>query len=190
MLLHLHRYRPAVAWAPASSLPLSTGFLVYTRHIVQAGSGPCRKLHDEVGEAIRVRAHEFGTTTGRPRRCGWFDGIAARFSSQLNGFTGGVITRIDVLDELPKLKICTAYELDGEIIDYIPASASEYDRCKPVYEELDGWQTATDHIRNYQDLPVNARKYIKRMEDFMDCPVNFACIGPTREQTIPLNPIF
>jgi adenylosuccinate synthase len=148
------------------------------------------ELNDEVGEAIRVKAHEFGTTTGRPRRCGWFDGVAARFSSQLNGFTGGIITRIDVLDELPKLKICTAYELDGKIIDYIPASVSEYDRCKPVYEELDGWQTTTSHIRKYQDLPVQARKYIKRMEDFMDCPFNFACIGPTREQTIPLNSVF
>ncbi len=164
---------------------------VYKAYCTRVGNGPMpTELNDEVGEAIRVRAHEFGTTTGRPRRCGWFDGVAARFSSQLNGFTGGIITRIDVLDELPKLKICIAYELDGRIIDYIPASASEYDRCKPVYEELDGWQTSTEHIRRYQDLPIQARKYIKRMEDFMDCPVNFACIGPTREQTIPLNPIF
>jgi len=114
---------------------------VFKAYCTRVGSGPMpTELKDEIGNLIRERGHEYGTTTGRPRRCGWFDGIAARFSTRINGFTRATITRLDVLDTLPSLKICVGYKLDGQTIDYFPASAAALDRCQPVYEELPGWQ--------------------------------------------------
>jgi adenylosuccinate synthase len=163
---------------------------VYKAYCTRVGSGPMpTELEDETGNLIRERAYEYGTTTGRPRRCGWFDAVAARFSSQINGFTGVAITRLDVLDALAKLKICVAYRLDGKTIDYFPASANALEWCQPVYEELAGWQTPTSDVREYDKLPPQAKKYIERLQELISCPVNIICVGPAREQTIEVTPV-
>jgi adenylosuccinate synthase len=163
---------------------------VFKAYCTRVGSGPMpTELHDEVGQAIRERAHEYGTTTGRPRRCGWFDAVAAAFSSQINGFTGMVITRLDVLDALPMLKICTGYRLNGKTIDYFPASIADLERCQPIYEKLPGWQTETSHVREFAKLPAEARIYINRLEELSCCPANIICVGPSREQSIQVRPV-
>jgi len=164
---------------------------VYKAYCSRVGSGPMpTELNDKTGDLIRERAHEYGTTTGRPRRCGWFDAVAARFSSRINGFTGAVVTRLDILDVLPKLKICVGYELEGEPIDYFPASVTALARCRPVYEELPGWQTPTTEIRSYDKLPLEACQYIRRLEELIACPVSLICVGPEREQAIEKTPVF
>jgi len=164
---------------------------VYKAYCSRVGSGPMpTELNDKTGDLIRERAHEYGTTTGRPRRCGWFDAVAARFSSRINGFTGAVVTRLDILDVLPRLKICVGYELDGKTIDYFPASVNALARCKPIYEELPGWQTPTTEIRSFNQLPLEARQYISRLEELIVCPVNLICVGPEREQAIEKTPVF
>lgn len=163
---------------------------VFKAYCTRVGGGPFpTELNDEVGNQIRDIAHEFGTTTGRPRRCGWFDAIAARFSNQLNGFTGIVLTRLDVLDTLPKLKICTAYRLNGKIINYFPASATELAKCQPIYEEFDGWQSDTTHIREFDKLPNKAKIYIAKLEESIGCTTNIVCVGPKREETIESRPV-
>ena len=148
------------------------------------------ELDDKTGELIRETAHEYGTTTGRPRRCGWFDGVAARFSTRINGFTHMAITRLDILDKLPSLKICTAYELDGRIIDYFPASIAALEKCRPVYEELPGWEKPTGDVRVFKDLPVKAQKYVRRMEELIGCPSSLVSVGKRREETIVRQAIF
>ena len=164
---------------------------VYKAYCSRVGSGPMpTELKDETGDLIRERAHEYGTTTGRPRRCGWFDAVAARFSRRINGLTGAVVTRLDILDILPSLKVCVGYELDGKTIDDFPASVTALARCKPVYEELPGWQAPTTEIRSYDQLPGEARQYITRLEELMSCPVNLICVGPERAQAIEKAPIF
>jgi adenylosuccinate synthase len=164
---------------------------VFKAYCTRVGEGPMpTELKDETGSLIRERAHEFGTTTGRPRRCGWFDAVAARFSNRINGFTGAVVTRLDILDVLPRLKICVGYKLDGKSIDYFPSNVSMLEKCQPIYEELPGWQTPTTHIRQYDELPVEARQYITRLEELTGCPVNLVCVGPERDHTIQKVPIF
>ena len=163
---------------------------VFKAYCTRVGAGPMpTELMDETGSLIRERAHEYGTTTGRPRRCGWFDAVAARFSNRINGFTGAAVTRLDILDILPSLKICVGYKLDGKTIDYFPASVAALARCEPVYEKLPGWQTPTSDVRSYDQLPLQARQYIKRLEELSSCPVNLVCVGPEREQTIEKTPI-
>ena len=142
------------------------------------------ELNDETGNYIRELAHEYGTTTGRPRRCGWFDAVAARFSTQVNGFTSAIITRLDVLDVLPQMKICVAYKLDGKTIDYFPATISALERCEPVYEELPGWQSPIGDIRQFDQLPLHARQYVTRLEELISCPASIISVGMRREQPI------
>ncbi len=163
---------------------------VFKSYCTRVGSGPMpTELKDETGDLIRERAHEYGTTTGRPRRCGWFDAVVARFSNQINGFTGAAITRLDILDVFPRLKICVGYKLDGRTIDYFPANVAAVERCQPVYEEVAGWQTPTSHIREYEQLPLEARQYIARLEELISCPANLISVGQAREQTIHKTPI-
>ena len=163
---------------------------VFKAYCTRVGGGPMpTEMKDETGELIRERAHEYGTTTGRPRRCGWFDAVAARFSTRINGFTGLAITRLDVLDVLAQLKICVGYKLDGETIDYFPGSVAALARCEPIYEELPGWQASISHIQEYEQLPVEARQYITRLEELTSCPVNLISVGSRREQTILKTPI-
>lgn len=163
---------------------------VYKAYCTRVGTGPMpTELNDETGDLIRERAHEYGTTTGRPRRCGWFDAVAARFSNRVNGFTGAAITRLDILDTLPRLKICVGYKLDGKTIDYFPGNIAALERCQPIYEELPGWQVPISHIREYEQLPPQARQYITRLEALASCPVDLISVGSAREQTIEVRPI-
>ena len=163
---------------------------VFKAYCTRVGSGPMpTELKDKTGDFIREVAQEYGTTTGRPRRCGWFDAVAARFSTRINGFPGAAITRLDILDTLPRLKICVGYKLDGKRIDYFPSSIAALDKCQPIYEELPGWQVPTTHIRQYEQLPAKARQYLARLEELAGCPINLICVGPEREQTIHKMPI-
>ncbi len=158
---------------------------VYKVYTSRVGAGPMpTELKDSTGDKIRERAHEYGTTTGRPRRCGWFDGVAARYSRGINGFPDAALTRLDVLDGFDRVKISTAYRLGDKVIDYFPASISDLMRCEPVYEELPGWQTPTTHIKRYEDLPEAARRYIARITEIIGCPVTIISVGPAREETI------
>ncbi len=158
---------------------------VFKAYCTRVGAGPMpTEMKDETGDLIRERAHEYGATTGRPRRCGWFDAVAARFSTRINGFTEAAITRLDILDTLPSLKICIGYKLDGHNIDYFPSNAATLEKCQPVYEELPGWQTPTSHIRQYNQLPLEARQYVVRLEELTSCPVNLISVGAQREQNI------
>ncbi len=168
-----------------------TGVLgVFKVYCTRVGSGPMpTELTDGTGDLIRETAHEYGTTTGRARRCGWFDAIAARFSNRINGFTRIAFTRLDILDTLPHLKICVGYQLDGKVIDFFPANIAALERCQPIYEELPGWQVPTTHIRQYQQLPPQARQYVERLAELTTCPISFICVGPEREQTIEVRPI-
>jgi adenylosuccinate synthase len=160
---------------------------VFKAYCTRVGAGPMpTELHDETGDLIRERAHEYGTTTGRPRRCGWFDAVAARFSTRINGFTGAVITRLDILDTLPTLKICVGYKLDGEVIKYFPSSVTSLEKCEPVYEELPGWQASISDVRRFEELPQEARRYVTRLEELIGCPVKIICVGPERGQTIEI----
>jgi len=173
--------------------PTSIGHVlgVFKAYCTRVGSGPMpTELKDETGDLIRELAHEYGTTTGRARRCGWFDVVAARHSHQVNGFTSAAVTRLDVFDTLPSLKICVAYLLDGKVIDYFPASAVALARCQPVYEELPGWQSATVDIKQYSHLPAEARRYLERIEEMLSCPISLISVGQGREQTIIKTPFF
>jgi adenylosuccinate synthase len=142
------------------------------------------ELADATGDLIRERAWEYGTTTGRPRRCGWFDGVAATFSGRLNGFTSIALTRLDVLDTLPVLQVCTKYEVGGKTATAFPASVAALEKCRPIYEEFPGWQTETSSVREYGELPAPARRYISRLESLIGAPVNLISVGPARDQTI------
>ena len=163
---------------------------VFKAYCTRVGEGPLpTELKDEIGNSIREQAHEYGTTTGRPRRCGWFDAVAAGFSTRINGFTEAAITRLDVLDILPSLKICVGYKLNGKSIDYFPANVATLEKCQPIYEELPGWQTSVRDIRQFEQLPAEARQYIARLEEVISCPVSLISVGPRREQIIKLKPI-
>ncbi len=142
------------------------------------------ELNDKIGEFVRERAREYGATTGRPRRCGWFDAVAGRFSAQVNGFTGMALTRLDVLDELDSVKICTSYQLNGSTLKNFPSDISVLEKCQPIYEEMPGWQTKTSHIRHIKQLPPAARRYVARLEDLLSCPASIISVGPNRDQTI------
>ena len=163
---------------------------IFKVYCTRVGNGPMpTEINDATGQSIREIAYEYGTTTGRPRRIGWFDAVAARFSCRINGMTAVALTRLDVFDTMPSLKICTGYELDGGRIDYFPASVAELEKCKPVYEELPGWQKPITHVRRFKDLPKEAQQYVKRIEELMSCSVNMACCGPSREQVIELKSV-
>ncbi len=158
---------------------------VFKAYITRVGAGPMpTDLQDETGELIRKIGEEYGTVSGRARNCGWFDGVVAQFSARINGFTGIAITNLDVLDTLPVIKICTAYKLDGGIIKNFPGSIAVLERCEPIYEEMPGWQAPTTRCKTFDDLPLNARQYISRLEDIVGCPVNIISVGKAREETI------
>ncbi|MCL0078655.1 adenylosuccinate synthase [Dehalococcoidia bacterium] len=163
---------------------------VYKAYTTRVGGGPMpTELRDATGDMMRERGKEYGTTTGRPRRCGWFDGVATRFSARLNGFTGAALTKFDVLDTLPTIKICTGYELEGTVLDNPPPNFATLEKCRPVWEEMPGWQTSTHHIRNFDDLPREAQQYVTRIEELVGCPVDLISVGPSREESIIVRPI-
>jgi adenylosuccinate synthase len=163
---------------------------VFKAYCSRVGSGPMpTELSDATGELIRKLGHEYGTTTGRPRRIGWFDGVAGRFSGRINGLTGIAITRLDILDTLETLKVCTGYRLGGDTIHDFPADAATLSRCRPIYEEMSGWSQPTTEATCLEELPYAARAYIARLEELVGCSANYVCIGPVRRQAIELTPI-
>jgi len=158
---------------------------VFKAYTTRVGGGPMpTELLDKIGEFIRERANEYGATTGRPRRCGWFDAVAGRYSTQINGFTGIALTRLDVLDVLDSIKICTGYEINGKVTKDFPSDIDTLGKCKPVYEELPGWQVPISDMRQYKQLPSQARQYIRRLEELLSCPVSIVSVGANREQSI------
>ncbi|MEA1959059.1 MAG: adenylosuccinate synthase [Chloroflexota bacterium] len=158
---------------------------VFKAYCTRVGGGPMpTELLDDLGERIRQHAKERGATTGRPRRVGWFDAVFGRFSVRINGFTSMALTRLDILSILPSIKVCTSYKLDGEIITNPPSSVAKLERCEPVYEELPGWQVDVTEARRFEDLPAEARSYVRRIEELLNCPASIISVGERREQTI------
>jgi adenylosuccinate synthase len=158
---------------------------VFKAYTTRVGGGPMpTELKDKTGEFIRERAHEYGATTGRPRRCGWFDAVAGRFSTQVNGFTGIALTRLDVLDALDSVKVCTGYKVDGDVLKDFPSDLAILDKCQPIYEEMPGWHKETSTIRNIKQLPSQAQRYISRLEELLSCPMSIISVGASRNQTI------
>jgi adenylosuccinate synthase len=166
---------------------LTRGIGVYKAYCSRVGEGPFpTELLDEVGEHIREVGNEYGTTTGRPRRCGWFDAVAGRHSSRLNAFDGIALTRLDLLTGLPELKVCTAYLLEGEQIAYFPSQVETLARCTPVYETFAGWDEPLSHARGWRDLPPNAQAYVRRLEVLLEAPVQLIGVGEAREEIVQL----
>ena len=154
-------------------------------YTTRVGEGPFpTELFDEIGDAIQVKGAEFGATTGRKRRCGWLDSVLLRNSARLNGLTGLAITKLDVLGGLESLEICTAYEYNGEIIHDFPASIKILGACKPVLETLPGWSDDITGVRKIDDLPQNAKNYLKRIEELTETPIDIVSVGPGRNETI------
>ncbi|MCD6406017.1 MAG: adenylosuccinate synthase [Planctomycetes bacterium] len=171
---------PAGTGLPPAAVTNVLGVLkAYTTRV---GAGPLpTELEDETGERLRESGAEYGATTGRPRRCGWFDAVVARHSVALNGCTGIALTKIDVLDGFETIKVATAYDLDGQTTRDMPASASAVERCVPLYEEVPGWKEDTSGIREWKDLPARTREYIARIEDLAGCRISMVSVG--RERT-------
>ena len=154
-------------------------------YTTRVGEGPFpTELFDDDGQRLGERGHEFGTTTGRKRRCGWFDAVLVRQTCATSGVTGISLTKLDVLDGFETLKICVGYELDGERLEYLPTAADQQARCTPIYEEMEGWSDSTESAKSWNDLPANAIKYVKRIEELIECTVALLSTSPKREDTI------
>ena len=158
---------------------------VVKAYTTRVGNGPLPTAFDtEMDARIRELGAEFGATTGRPRRCGWFDAVLARYAARVNGLTGIAVTKLDVLDTLPELKIATGYRVDGEVRSPFPAGVWELERAEPIYETMPGWQEPTTEARSMSDLPVNARAYLSRLEELVDTPIAMVSVGTRRSQVI------
>ena len=154
-------------------------------YTTRVGAGPFpTELDDAVGKGLGERGREFGTVTGRPRRCGWFDAVLVRQAVKVNGIDGIALTKSDVLDGMNELKVCTCYCLEGEVIDYLPASTVSQSRVEPVYETMDGWTESTRGAQSWADLPATAVKYVRRIEELIGAPVALLSTSPEREDTI------
>ena len=166
---------------------LKTVIGVCKAYTTRVGAGPFpTELLDETGDRIRETAHEYGTVTGRPRRVGWFDSVALRHAKRVSGINGLSLNLLDIFSGFDTIKIATAYELDGQKIDYYPASLKELDRCKPVYEELPAWKEDITGAKTWSDLPENAQKFLNRVSELVGIPLVTVSVGPDREQTIVL----
>lgn len=153
-------------------------------YTTRVGDGPFpTEIHDEIGERIREVGHEYGTTTGRPRRVGWFDSVVVRHARRVSGITDLAVNCLDVLTGIKTLKICTAYEYEGKVLEEFPASLKVLSRCRPIYEELPGWDEDISGVRSLDDLPVNARHYLERISQLSGVPLSIFSVGPDREQT-------
>jgi adenylosuccinate synthase len=163
---------------------------VFKAYTTRVGAGPFpTELEDEVGERIRTVGKEVGTTTGRPRRTGWFDGVAGRYSAKVNGFDALIITKLDILDGFDTVKVCVAYEIDGRRVENFPIDSSLLARSKPIYEELPGWSGSTAGITRPEDIPANAMTYIRFIEDLLGVKASIISSGPRREETVVLKEI-
>lgn len=154
-------------------------------YTTRVGQGPFpTELFDDDGQTLGERGHEFGTTTGRARRCGWFDAVLVRQAVKVNGINGIALTKLDVLDGMEKLKVCVGYRVDGVEYDHLPASTALQEKVEPIYETMDGWSESTNGARSWKDLPANAVKYIRRVEELIEAPVSMLSISPERDDTI------
>ena len=159
-------------------------------YTTRVGAGPFpTELHDEYGEWLRKTGGEYGVTTGRPRRTGWFDAVVARYSARVNGVTDFFLTKLDVLSKLDKIPVCVAYEVNGTRYDEIPMTQTEFHHAKPVYEYLSGWSEDISQARSFDELPAAARDYIKAVEELAGAPVSGVGVGPRRDQTLSLRPL-
>lgn len=157
----------------------------------RVGDGPFpTELNDPTGDHIRERGHEFGTTTGRPRRVGWLDTVLLRHAARVNGMTGIAVTRLDVLDEMDELKIATAYRVNGQLVHELPEMLPVFEKAEPVYETLPGWKKSIGHVRKLTDLPQAAQRYLKRIEELTEVPIVLVSVGRERSNTIPLDELF
>ncbi|NTW71853.1 MAG: adenylosuccinate synthase [Eubacteriaceae bacterium] len=164
---------------------------VVKAYTTRVGEGPFpTELFDQIGEYIRETGREFGTTTGRARRCGWFDAVILKFAVRINGLTSLAITKLDTLTGIEKLKICTGYRMDGKIIDEFPSSIEELAKCEPIFEELTGWDEDISMCKSFSELPENAKKYIRKMEDTCGVKATIISVGPNRSETMILNRVF
>ncbi len=189
---------PFVTSSNTTSGGACTGTGVSPRHIdhvmgivkaytTRVGEGPfMTELFDEDGAELARVGHEFGATTGRPRRCGWLDAVATRSAVQINGADQLTLTKLDVLDGFKSIKICTSYELDGETYTTMPLELNRISEVTPIYEELPGWETSTEEVRAFDQLPINAQKYVRRIEELLNSTVKIISVGPKREQTFTL----
>ena len=155
-------------------------------YTTRVGAGPFVTEDDEIADYLHGLGREFGATTGRPRRCGWTDGVVLRFSAMFNGFDEMAMTNLDGLDERDTIKICTAYKMGDEILEYPPARIEDWDLCEPIYETLPGWQQDISKCTTWDELPENCKAYVKRFGEVVGCPVGSVGVGPDREQTIPV----
>jgi adenylosuccinate synthase len=156
-------------------------------YATRVGSGPFpTELTEDTGERLRQRGQEFGSVTGRPRRCGWFDAAALRRAVQLNGATGLCVTKLDVLDGLPTVRLCTGYRYQGRAVDILPFGADAVACCEPVYQDFAGWNESTLGVRAWSDLPDGARNYLNRLSELAEVPIDLISTGPERDQTIVL----
>ncbi len=179
-----------IAGQAATGSGMGPGAIDFVLGIVKAyttrvGEGPFPvELHDADGQRLGERGHEFGTVTGRQRRCGWFDAVLVRQTCATSGVSGIAFTKLDVLDGFETLKICVAYDLDGKRLDYLPTAAEAQARCVPIYEEMPGWSESTEGARSWNDLPAAAIKYVRRVEELIECPVAMLSTSPERDDTI------
>jgi adenylosuccinate synthase len=179
-----------IAGQAATGTGIGPGAIDFVLGIVKAyttrvGEGPFpTELDDDDGQRLGERGHEFGTTTGRKRRCGWFDAVLVRQTCATSGVRGIALTKLDVLDGFDTLRICVGYELDGARLDHLPIAADQQARCVPVYEEMPGWSESTEGARSWADLPANAIKYVRRVEELIACPVALLSTSPQRDDTI------
>ncbi|WP_456456400.1 adenylosuccinate synthase [Thermovibrio sp.] len=193
---------PFVTSSNSSALGIASGsgispkkvdrvFGIAKAYATRVGSGPFpTELKDKVGELLRARGHEFGSTTGRPRRCGWLDLFALKFSVMVNDLDGLVITKLDVLDAFDQIKVCVGYELDGELLESFPSTAKELERVKPIYETLPGWKRDTREVRSLSQLPSEAKSFLKFIEDYLGVPIYMVSTGPQRDETIEIKSLW
>ena len=188
-----------------SSHPISGGFAVgagvgpnmikdvvgiVKAYTTRVGEGPfVTELDNEIGEEIRIKGREFGTVTGRSRRCGWFDAVIVRYAARVNGLTSISLMLLDVLTGFDKIQVCTAYKMGDKIIKDFPASLEDLAKCEPVYEEFDGWDESVAEARSYEELHPNARKYLERIEELTDTRISIVSVGPRRDQTMRVKPL-
>jgi adenylosuccinate synthase len=164
---------------------------VFKAYQTRVGAGPFpTEIDGPEGDHIRQLGREFGTTTGRPRRCGWFDAVAARYAVRINGLQSAAITKLDVLDNHSIVPICVGYRLDGKTIDSIPASLATYARCEPIWEDMPGWLAPTVAAHAFDELPVGAQNFLRRIGKLIECPIDLISVGSHRRQTIIVNPLF
>jgi adenylosuccinate synthase len=160
---------------------------VIKAYTTRVGSGPFpTELHDDDGERLRTIGGEFGVTTGRPRRCGWYDAVIARYAARVNGLTEFCLTKLDVLGDWERIPVCVGYEVDGTVQDEMPMTQSEFHHAKPVFEFFDGWKSDISDARTFEDLPKNAQNYVRALEELSGAPFWAVGVGPSREQTVVL----